>query len=141
MQGLLQKIKKSDFSLLFIPIFRLHLFVRLPPIARTTKHLTISSYRLSPLRPRINVICFHFRDLKMLPTLNTDSSLFFINFSLDFIRKCTQIEIFLISCQQIRINPLLVLYFLIFHQESDLMIKLLCVKKRVFIPIIPSTPV
>ena len=63
------------------------LFITFPSITIPAKHLAVISRSLSALTPRLNVIRFHLRNLKMLPALRTNPILLLIRFTLHIISK------------------------------------------------------
>ena len=64
-----------------------NLFITLATITVSAKHLTVFCVSLATLRPRSNVVGFHFIDLEMIFADRTYSFLLLICFTLHIVRE------------------------------------------------------
>lgn len=88
------------------------LFTSLSSVAFPAKHLAILNLRSSTFTPRRNMIALHELVVEFFATNGTLMVLLFPYGKLNLVGKSTEVEVMLITCQNVRDDTLLFLDFL-----------------------------
>ena len=111
------------------------LFTSLSSVAFPAKHLTILNLRSSTITPRRNMVALHELVVEFFATNGTLMVLLFPYGKLNLVGKSTEVEIMLITCQNVRDDALLFLNFIISYQVVDLLFHRLDIKGQRIFPV------
>lgn len=117
------------------------LFTSLSSVAFPAKHLTILNLRSSTITPRRNMVALHELVVEFFATNGTLMVLLFPYGKLNLVGKSTEVEIMLITCQNVRDDALLFLNFIISYQVVDLLFHRLDIKHLLMIFVIEFRPI
>lgn len=117
------------------------LFTSLSSVAFPAKHLTILNLRSSTITPRRNMVALHELVVEFFATNGTLMVLLFPYGKLNLVGKSTEVEIMLITCQNVRDDALLFLNFIISYQVVDLLFHRLDIKHFLMIFVIEFRPI
>lgn len=117
------------------------LFTSLSSVAFPAKHLTILNLRSSTITPRRNMVALHELVVVFFATNGTLMVLLFPYGKLNLVGKSTEVEIMLITCQNVRDDALLFLNFIISYQVVDLLFHRLDIKHFLMIFVIEFRPI
>lgn len=117
------------------------LFTSLSSVAFPAKHLTILNLRSSTITPRRNMIALHELVVVFFATNGTLMVLLFPYGKLNLVGKSTEVEVMLITCQNVRDDTLLFLNFIISYQVVDLLFHRLDIKHLLMIFVIEFRPI
>lgn len=117
------------------------LFTSLSSVAFPAKHLTILNLRSSTITPRRNMVALHELVVEIFATNGTLMVLLFPYGKLNLVGKSTEVEIMLITCQNVRDDALLFLNFIISYQVVDLLFHRLDIKHFLMIFVIEFRPI
>lgn len=117
------------------------LFTSLSSVAFPAKHLAILNLRSSTFTPRRNMVALHELVVVFFATNGTLMVLLFPYGKLNLVGKSTEVEVMLITCQNVRDDTLLFLNFIISYQVVDLLFHRLDIKHLLMIFVIEFRPI
>lgn len=117
------------------------LFTSLSSVAFPAKHLAILNLRSSTITPRRNMVALHELVVVFFATNGTLMVLLFPYGKLNLVGKSTEVEVMLITCQNVRDDTLLFLNFIISYQVVDLLFHRLDIKHLLMIFVIEFRPI
>mgnify|MGYP006897034996 FL=1 len=117
------------------------LFTSLSSVAFPAKHLAILNLRSSTITPRRNMVALHELVVVYFATNGTLMVLLFPYGKLNLVGKSTEVEVMLITCQNVRDDTLLFLNFIISYQVVDLLFHRLDIKHLLMIFVIEFRPI
>lgn len=136
-----QRMTKEYSRMICLEVKTSFLFTSLSSVAFPAKHLTILNLRSSTITPRRNMVALHELVVEFFATNGTLMVLLFPYGKLNLVGKSTEVEIMLITCQNVRDDALLFLNFIISYQVVDLLFHRLDIKHLLMIFVIEFRPI
>lgn len=136
-----QRMAKEYSRMICLEVKTSFLFTSLSSVAFPAKHLTILNLRSSTITPRRNMVALHELVVEFFATNGTLMVLLFPYGKLNLVGKSTEVEIMLITCQNVRDDALLFLNFIISYQVVDLLFHRLDIKHLLMIFVIEFRPI
>lgn len=136
-----QRMAEEYSRMICLEVKTYFLFTSLSSVAFPAKHLTILNLRSSTITPRRNMVALHELVVEFFATNGTLMVLLFPYGKLNLVGKSTEVEIMLITCQNVRDDALLFLNFIISYQVVDLLFHRLDIKHLLMIFVIEFRPI
>lgn len=136
-----QRMAEEYSRMICLEVKTSFLFTSLSSVAFPAKHLTILNLRSSTITPRRNMVALHELVVVFFATNGTLMVLLFPYGKLNLVGKSTEVEIMLITCQNVRDDALLFLNFIISYQVVDLLFHRLDIKHLLMIFVIEFRPI
>ena len=136
-----QRMAEEYSRMICLEVKTSFLFTSLSSVAFPAKHLTILNLRSSTITPRRNMVALHELVVEFFATNGTLMVLLFPYGKLNLVGKSTEVEIMLITCQNVRDDALLFLNFIISYQVVDLLFHRLDIKHFLMIFVIEFRPI
>lgn len=136
-----QRMAEEYSRMICLEVKTSFLFTSLSSVAFPAKHLTILNLRSSTITPRRNMVALHELVVVFFATNGTLMVLLFPYGKLNLVGKSTEVEIMLITCQNVRDDALLFLNFIISYQVVDLLFHRLDIKHFLMIFVIEFRPI
>lgn len=136
-----QRMAEEYSRMICLEVKTSFLFTSLSSVAFPAKHLTILNLRSSTITPRRNMVALHELVVEFFATNGTLMVLLFPYGKLNLVGKSTEVEIMLITCQNVRDDALLFLNFIISYQVVDLLFHRLDIKHLLMIFVIEFRPI
>lgn len=136
-----QRMTKEYSRMICLEVKTSFLFTSLSSVAFPAKHLAILNLRSSTITPRRNMVALHELVVVFFATNGTLMVLLFPYGKLNLVGKSTEVEVMLITCQNVRDDTLLFLNFIISYQVVDLLFHRLDIKHLLMIFVIEFRPI
>lgn len=136
-----QRMTEEYSRMICLEVKTSFLFTSLSSVAFPAKHLAILNLRSSTFTPRRNMIALHELVVVFFATNGTLMVLLFPYGKLNLVGKSTEVEVMLITCQNVRDDTLLFLNFIISYQVVDLLFHRLDIKHLLMIFVIEFRPI
>ena len=136
-----QRMTKEYSRMICLEVKTSFLFTSLSSVAFPAKHLAILNLRSSTITPRRNMVALHELVVEFFATNGTLMVLLFPYGKLNLVGKSTEVEVMLITCQNVRDDTLLFLNFIISYQVVDLLFHRLDIKHLLMIFVIEFRPI
>lgn len=136
-----QRMAEEYSRMICLEVKTSFLFTSLSSVAFPAKHLTILNLRSSTITPRRNMVALHELVVVFFATNGTLMVLLFPYGKLNLVGKSTEVEVMLITCQNVRDDTLLFLNFIISYQVVDLLFHRLDIKHLLMIFVIEFRPI
>lgn len=136
-----QRMAEEYSRMICLEVKTSFLFTSLSSVAFPAKHLTILNLRSSTITPRRNMVALHELVVEFFATNGTLMVLLFPYGKLNLVGKSTEVEVMLITCQNVRDDTLLFLNFIISYQVVDLLFHRLDIKHLLMIFVIEFRPI
>lgn len=136
-----QRMAEEYSRMICLEVKTSFLFTSLSSVAFPAKHLAILNLRSSTFTPRRNMVALHELVVVFFATNGTLMVLLFPYGKLNLVGKSTEVEVMLITCQNVRDDTLLFLNFIISYQVVDLLFHRLDIKHLLMIFVIEFRPI
>ena len=136
-----QRMAEEYSRMICLEVKTSFLFTSLSSVAFPAKHLAILNLRSSTFTPRRNMVALHELVVVFFATNGTLMVLLFPYGKLNLVGKSTEVEVMLITCQNVRDDALLFLNFIISYQVVDLLFHRLDIKHLLMIFVIEFRPI
>ena len=136
-----QRMTEEYSRMICLEVKTSFLFTSLSSVAFPAKHLAILNLRSSTITPRRNMVALHELVVEFFATNGTLMVLLFPYGKLNLVGKSTEVEVMLITCQNVRDDTLLFLNFIISYQVVDLLFHRLDIKHLLMIFVIEFRPI